>query len=83
MKKMQIAIAEEAIAERKRRALMKYGQGEIEVANSFVTAAEILSQHPNALGLRYLKSLNEISKEESNIIVPFPDDFFKEIMKRR
>lgn len=74
------AIARQAEAERERRAKVINAEGEQQAAQKLLEAAEILSQRPEAMQLRYLSTLNVIANERSNTIVfPFPTelkDFF-------
>lgn len=51
-------------------------EGEHPAAQKLLEAAEILSQRPEALQLRYLSTLNVIAGERSSTIVfPLPLDF--------
>jgi len=50
-------------------------EGEQQAAQKLLEAAEILSQQPGAMQLRYLSTLNVIANERSSTIVfPFPLD---------
>ena len=67
------AIAKQAEAERVRRAKIIDAEGESQAAQKFLEAAQTLSQQPEAMHLRYLTTLHEISNEKSStIIFPFP-----------
>ncbi len=67
------AIARQAEAERNRRAKIIDAQGEQQAAAQFFEAAEILSQNPQALQLRYLTTLHAIAGDKSStIIFPLP-----------
>ncbi len=69
------AIARQAEAERERRAKVIHAAGELEASVKLVQAAEILAKQPQALQLRYLQTLTEISSEGSSTIVfPLPID---------
>jgi len=69
------AIAKQAEAERERRAKIISAEGEQQAAAKLVEAAEQLGQHPGAMQLRYLGSLQEIAGDRSNTIVfPFPSE---------
>ena len=69
------AIAKQAEAERVRRAKIIDATGEEQAAQKFLEAAQILAQQPEAMHLRYLNTLHEISNEKSStIIFPFPMD---------
>ncbi len=70
---MKRAIARQAEAERERRAKIIHADGELQAATKLREAAEILSQTPAALQLRYLGTLTEIAAEKnSTIIFPLP-----------
>ncbi|MEO0130243.1 MAG: slipin family protein [candidate division WOR-3 bacterium] len=70
---MKRAIARQAEAERERRAKVIHADGELQAAAKLREAAEILSQTPAALQLRYLGTLTEIAAEKnSTIIFPLP-----------
>ena len=69
------AIAQQAEAERTRRAKVIHAEGEFQAAEKLVQAAELLSQRPQAMQLRYLQTLSGIAGERSNTIVfPLPMD---------
>jgi regulator of protease activity HflC (stomatin/prohibitin superfamily) len=77
---MQRAMARQAEAERERRAKVINAEGEFQAANKLAEAAIIIEQHPTALQLRYLQTMNEMSTESnSTIIFPIPIDLFKGI----
>ena len=65
------AMAQEAEAERGRRARVITAQGEFEAASKLRDAADILSQNPAALTLRSLATLKEIGAEKNTTII-FP-----------
>lgn len=65
------AMAQEAEAERGRRARVITAQGEYEAATKLGEAAEILSKNPAALTLRTLATLKEIGSEQNTTII-FP-----------
>jgi regulator of protease activity HflC (stomatin/prohibitin superfamily) len=67
------AIARQAEAERERRAKVIHAEGELQAAQTLTHAARILSEHPQALQLRYLETLVAISSEKnSTIVFPLP-----------
>src|ERR1700758_544043 len=69
------AIARQAEAERDRRAKIINAEGEQQAAQKLVEAARILSDVPQAMQLRYLGTLFDISSERTSMIVfPFPID---------
>ena len=67
------AIAKQAEAERDRRAKVIHADGEFQAAGKLTQAADIISQNPQALQLRFLGTLTEIAAEKnSTIIFPLP-----------
>jgi len=75
---MQRAMAKQAEAERERRAKIINSEGEFQAAAKLAEAADIISQHPEALQLRYLQTLREIASENnSTTLFPIPIDLFK------
>ena len=77
------AIARQAEAERERRAKVIHASGEYEAAEQLVAAADKLSKSPNALQLRYMQTLTEISGEgKSTIVFPLPVDLISSFLKK-
>ncbi len=75
------AIAKQAEAERERRAKVINSKGELEASKNLLEAANILSQNPQGIQLRYLQTLSDISSDKTNTVVfPFPTDL-NEFMK--
>lgn len=69
------AIAKQAEAERERRAKVIHANGELEASARLLEAATTLSAQPQALQLRYMQTLTEVSRDRSSIIVfPLPID---------
>jgi regulator of protease activity HflC (stomatin/prohibitin superfamily) len=69
------AIAQQAEAERARRAKVIHAEGEQQAAEKLLQAAEILSQRPEAMQLRYLQTLTQIAGDKnSTIVFPVPMD---------
>ena len=67
------AIAKQAEAERERRAKIIAAEGELQASHKLSEAANILSENPSAIQLRYLQTLTEIAGEKSSTIVfPLP-----------
>jgi len=67
------AIARQAEAERERRAKVIHAEGEYQAADKLTKAADIISQNPQALQLRFLGTLSEVATEKnSTIIFPLP-----------
>jgi regulator of protease activity HflC (stomatin/prohibitin superfamily) len=72
------AIAKQAEAERERRAKVIHADGEFQAAGKLTQAADIISQNPQALQLRFLGTLTEIAAEKnSTIIFPLPLELLK------
>ena len=75
------AIAQQAEAERSRRAKVINAEGEQQAAAKLAEAAAILSTQEQALQLRYLQTLKEIANERTNTIVfPLPLDLIEPIL---
>jgi len=69
------AIARQAEAERERRAKIIHAEGELQASEKLLQAAQMLSQSPQAMQLRYLQTLGNIASDKSNTIVfPIPMD---------
>ncbi|MGH8327852.1 MAG: slipin family protein, partial [Steroidobacteraceae bacterium] len=69
------AMAQQAEAERARRAKVIHAEGEKQAAQTLTEAAQLLSSQPASLQLRYLQTLADISNEKSSLIVfPLPLD---------
>ena len=69
------AIAQQAEAERARRAKVIHAVGEQEAAEKLLQAAAILSQRPEAMQLRYLQTLTNIAGDRATkIVFPMPMD---------
>jgi regulator of protease activity HflC (stomatin/prohibitin superfamily) len=81
------AIAKQAEAERMRRAKIIAAEGEFQASEKLKDAAVVLSQQPEALTLRYLQTLLDMSTEKtSTILFPIPIDLlasFKNSMDRK
>ncbi len=76
------AIAQQAEAERARRAKIINAQGEKQAAAMLAEAAAILSSQKQALQLRYLQTLKEVAGDRTNtIIFPLPLDLIKPLME--
>jgi regulator of protease activity HflC (stomatin/prohibitin superfamily) len=72
------AIAKQAEAERERRAKVIHADGEFQAAGKLLEAADIIARNPQALQLRFLGTLTEISAEKnSTIIFPLPLELLK------
>ena len=76
------AIAQQAEAERARRAKIINAEAEKQAAEMLAEAARMLAQEEQALQLRYLQTLKEIANERSNTIVfPLPLEFVEPLVK--
>lgn len=66
------------------RILKEYERGgEYQAANRLAEAAGIIRKYPEALQLRYLQTLREISSESnSTTLFPIPIDLFKPFIKK-
>ena len=78
------AIAAQAEAERARRAKIIHAEGELQASEKLAEAAKTLSSESQALQLRYLQTLTEISSERNTntIVFPLPMDLVKPIFDR-
>jgi len=80
---MQRAMAKQAEAERERRAKVINAEGEYQAATRLADAAGIITEHPEALQLRYLQTLREISSESSTTtFFPVPIDLLAPFVKK-
>jgi regulator of protease activity HflC (stomatin/prohibitin superfamily) len=74
---MQRAMARQAEAERERRAKVIAAEGEFQASERLKDAAQVLSENPMSLQLRFLQTMLEMSSERSStIILPVPIDLF-------
>jgi regulator of protease activity HflC (stomatin/prohibitin superfamily) len=79
---MQRAIAKQAEAERERRAKIIHAQGEQQASAKLLEAAEIMSQNPVTIQLRFLQTLTEVATEKnSTIVFPVPIDIVEPLTK--
>ncbi len=81
------AIAQQAEAERTRRAKVIHAEGEFQAAEKLVQAAELISKSPQALQLRYLQTLSGLASEKtSTVVFPLPMDLitpFLDALKKK
>ena len=76
------AIAQQAEAERARRAKIINAEAEKQAAQMLAEAARTLAKEEQALQLRYLQTLKEIANERSNtIVVPLPLEFVEPLVQ--
>lgn len=81
---MQRAMAKQAEAERERRSKVIAAEGEFQASQRLADAAQILSDQPSALTLRYLQTLREIATENnSTTIFPIPIDILKPFLDKK
>ncbi len=77
------AIARQAEAERERRAKVIHADGELQASDKLRQAAEILSQQPQAIQLRYLQTMSDIASEDKThtIVFPLPMDLINPLQE--
>ena len=80
---MQRAMAKQAEAEREKRAKIISAQGEFEASQKLAEAAQVLGSQKDAITLRYLETMREISgsNNSSTTFFPLPIDVFSRLMK--
>jgi hypothetical protein len=79
---MQHAMARQAQAERERRAKVINAEGEFQAAARLSEAADVISQNPTTLQLRYLQTLSEIGVHQNTTIAfPLPIDIIKPLLE--
>ena len=80
---MKRAMARQAEAERERRAKVINAEGEFQASARLAEAASVIGEHPMALQLRFLQTLNEVAAENnSTTIFPVPIDLFEPFLKQ-
>ena len=78
---MQRSMSLQAEAERERRAKIINSDGEYQAAEKLSQAANIISQNPATLQLRYLQTLLQIGgQQNSTIVFPLPIDLLKPLL---
>lgn len=78
------AIAQQAEAERTRRAKIIHAEGEMQAAAKLVEAAALLSEQPQAIQLRYMQTLTDIAGDKSSTIVfPLPIDLIRPLLNKQ
>ena len=82
---MQRAMAKQAEAERDKRAKVISAEGELQAAKKLSEAARILDEQPNAITLRYLDTMKEISSGEgkSTNFFPIPVNFLDALSRSK
>ena len=81
------AIAQQAEAERARRAKVIHADGELQASQKLLEAAQMLARQPQAMQLRYLQTLASIAGDKtSTIVFPVPVDMVSpllDVLKRK
>ncbi|MBI1845526.1 MAG: slipin family protein [Candidatus Rokubacteria bacterium] len=78
---MQRAMAKQAEAERERRAKVINADGEFQAAAKLSEAAQVLTQYPVAVQLRYLQTMREIASERNTTtFFPLPMDLISHLI---
>jgi regulator of protease activity HflC (stomatin/prohibitin superfamily) len=81
---MQRAMARQAEAERERRAKVISAEGEFQASERLKDAAEVMSENPMSLQLRFLQTMLEMSSERSStMILPLPLDLLRPFLDAR
>ena len=79
--RMQRAMARQAEAERERRAKIINAEGEFQAAAKLSDAADVISQNPTTIQLRYLQTLLEVGgAQNSTIVFPLPLDLVRPLL---
>jgi regulator of protease activity HflC (stomatin/prohibitin superfamily) len=79
---MQRAIAKQAEAERERRAKVIHAAGEQQASAKLLEAADIISQNPVTIQLRFLQTLTEVATEKnSTLVFPVPIDVVEPMIR--
>lgn len=80
---MQRAMAKQAEAEREKRAKIISAEGELQASEKLAQAAANLSKNENAITLRYLDTMREISSSSGNntTFFPLPVNFLDRLTK--
>src|SRR5207249_11066164 len=80
---MQRAMARQAEAEREWRAKVIAAEGEFQASERLKDAAQVLSENPMSLQLRFLQTMLEMSSERTtNMIIPLPIEMFSLCLKK-
>lgn len=78
------AIAQQAEAERARRAKVIHAQGELEASEKLLQAGQVLAASPQAMQLRYLQTLTQIAGDKTNTIVfPLSSELMENLLQPR
>ena len=78
------AIAKQAEAERMRRAKVIAAEGELQASHKLTEAAKVLRAEPDAITLRYLQTMVDMSHEHNQtIFFPFPIELVRALTDRQ
>jgi regulator of protease activity HflC (stomatin/prohibitin superfamily) len=82
---MQRVIGRQAEAEREKRAKIISAEGELEASKKLAEAAAVLGQEENAITLRYLDTMREMStnSKSSTTFFPFPIEMIKHFTSKK
>ena len=76
------AIAQQAEAERARRAKVIHADGELQASEKLLQAAQMLARQPQAMQLRYLQTLASIAGDKtSTVVFPVPMDLLAPLVE--
>jgi len=79
---MKRSMANQAEAERSRRARVILAEAEKQAAKALLEAGKIIDQSPSAIKLRLYQTLADIASEKnSTIVFPFPEEILHRFMK--
>lgn len=78
------AIAQQAEAERERRAKVIHAEGELQASLKLREAAKILAEEPNAMQLRYLQTAASMATDSGShtIFFPMPTELITNLIKK-
>ena len=80
---MKRAMAKQAEAERERRGKVIAAEGEFQASRKLADAAQVITEHPVALQLRFLQTVVEIAAENnSTTLFPIPVDLFAPFIEK-
>ncbi len=80
---MQRAMAQQAEAERERRAKVISAEGEFQAAKQLYEAAAQMEKSSVTLPLRYLQTLREVAVHGNTIVFPFPTEFLETLTGKK
>lgn len=79
---MKRSMANQAEAERSRRARVILAQAEKQAANTLLEAGKLIDESPSAIKLRLYQTLADIAAEKnSTIVFPFPEEVLTQVRK--